>query len=326
MGGVSSAQRQQIEAEYKDEILAELQAEYNTQKLAMEADKAAVEADLVRCETNRTADQEQCAADKTAMQNQCNDEKTRMQNEFNDEKTRMQNEFNAEKEQMRQQAAECAKQLQKSFAARMHLGSDPSVFVKQLWNKGTWSIYIAKDFNKLKNHEWYKYLWSVALLFKNTNNFIVIYCSEKGTISPTSQPETYFWINEKLFQAQAEDANLTAYNLKEVVANPLLAQDYSISFWGAYKQKSGDSGYEIPALLNHETTGERHGNRNQTGWMWRWMHDTVEPGRAPADELNAFKRSGRVVGEANFSGLTPGQTLQSVDASKFYVKRPALPT
>ena len=222
-------------------------------------------------------------------------------------------------------AKTCEKNLEKLIAAHRRLRSDGSFFVRDLYDNKHWFMYIVKNWGNFRQHKWYKYLWNIAIIFKETDQVICIYCSGDTLIRPGSQNYNFFRINSGFLTALAYNNKLTAYNIKEVVTNSELAKTVEIEFWGAYKQKPADPGYPIDALLGHENTATRHGNLNQTAWMWNWMINTVQPNKATSADYDAFNRSGRIIKKITSSVSNYNAGLKTFSMNGVYSKRPALP-
>lgn len=204
-------------------------------------------------------------------------------------------------------------------------------FVKVLFDNKDWLMYIVKDFDKnWKTHKWFKYLWNIAFIFRNTSNAIILFGARNNGISPIRSPANFKSINKGFINALAIDPQLTAYNMYYITTNPLLASDYKISFWGAYRQKPGDSDeYTYSRTLSHDQTGDkRHDNRNQTAWMWNWINNTVyDPTKYPnvkasKEDIDEFAKKGRIVGNFAFKHTKPNSEPDRLEITGMYVKRP----
>ena len=200
-------------------------------------------------------------------------------------------------------------------------------FVKLLFDNKDWLMYIVNDFDKnWRTHKWFKYLWNIAFTFKNTTRVIILFGSRNNGISPIRSPANFKSINKGFIAALEVDPQLTAYNMNAVITNPLLASNYKISFWGAYRQKKGDdTSYTYIRTLGHDQTGNnRHDNLNQTAWMWNWINNSVHPNmKATQADINAFSTKGRIVGTVNVTNNNRNidkATVTKVD--NFYTKRP----
>ena len=204
-------------------------------------------------------------------------------------------------------------------------------FVKLLFDNKDWLMYIVDDFDKnWKNHKWFKYLWNIAFTFKNTSRVIIIFGARNNAISPVRSPANFKGINKCFIDALAVDSQLTANNMDTVITNPLLASKYNISFWGAYRQRKGDSGdYTYIRTLEHDQIGKtRHGNRNQTAWMWNWINTTVyDPKKYPSvkatdAEIKAFNDKGRIVGRVSVNNTNRNSSPNVTNVYGFYAQRP----
>ena len=205
-------------------------------------------------------------------------------------------------------------------------------FVKVIFDNKDWMMYIVNDFDKnWRTNKWFKYIWNVAITFKNTTRSIILFLSHNGGISPIGSPANFKAINKGFIDALAVDPQLTAYNMNTIITNPLLASKYYIRFWGAYRQKKGDdTSYTYTKTLNHDQTGDkRHDNLNQTTWMWNWMNTVVyDPKKYPnvkatEQDVKNFANKGRIVGTVNVTNNDRDVNKANVTkADGFYVKRP----
>ena len=200
-------------------------------------------------------------------------------------------------------------------------------FVKTLFNNGNWLMYVVNDFDKnWKDNKYYKYIWNIAFIFKNTTKAIIIYGARNSTASPVSSPAIFKSINKGFIDALAVDSQLTAYNMEKVITNPLLALKYKISFWGAYKQKTGDVGDGYVKVLENDQGGDkRNDSLNQTAWMWNWINTSVynpnDPKvKANANDVTAFKD--RIVGTVTADETKHNATPKQSKVDTYYNKRP----
>lgn len=205
-------------------------------------------------------------------------------------------------------------------------------FVKVLFDNKDWLMYIVKDFDKnWKTHKWFKYLWNIAFTFKNTTNTIVIFGSRNNGISPVRSPANFKSINKGFIDALAVDPQLTGYNMDNIITNPLLASTYKISFWGAHRQKPGDdaSYTYVKTLQNDQSGDKRHGNLNQTAWMWNWINTTVyDPKNYPKvkatpENITEFDKKGRIVRNFAFNNTNRNADPDELKVNgNLYAKRP----
>ena len=352
MGGGASA------AAIAEQKQAELEAEYQAKVSKMKADYAnkqtELESGLAACENNntdlsnnlnntntqlnaRTNELNSTRSQLNARTNELNNTQKKLTDMTKDRDNIKKDRDNIKKDRDNKQsqltaktnelndAKTCEKNLEKLIAAHRRLRSDGSFFVRDLYDNKHWFMYIVKNWGNFRQHKWYKYLWNIAIIFKETDQVICIYCSGDTLIRPGSQNYNFFRINSGFLTALAYNNKLTAYNIKEVVTNSELAKTVEIEFWGAYKQKPADPGYPIDALLGHENTATRHGNLNQTAWMWNWMINTVQPNKATSADYDAFNRSGRIIKKITSSVSNYNAGLKTFSMNGVYSKRPALP-
>ena len=313
MGNTDSAT---LETGMRDELENELESKYSQLYLEYAQKMTTLEGDVASCEsknTELTKDRNDKQSQLTAMTKDRDDKQSQL--------TAKTNELNTTKTN----ADDCKKNLNKLIAAHRRLRADGYYFKKLLFDNYHWSMYIVDNWDSFKQHKWYKYLWNIAIVFKNTWHVICIYCSTDTVLHPGSQQYNFKAINEGFLRAIEFDTKLTAYNIKEVITNPFLAKKVTVKFWGAYKQKPSDTGYPIDALLGHETTSSRHSNLNQTSWMWNWMQNTVAKLQSTKNDLSAFENRGRIVKTVSTTANNYNEGLKTVSMDGAYVRRPDLP-
>lgn len=156
---------------------------------------------------------------------------------------------------------------------------------KMLWeHRNYWYMYIVENFNdKWKNDNIGKYLWNIAIHFKN-NSAICIFSTQAGTLTPKDQHNNFYAMNWALVEAiKYSGTDYRSHNINKVFFNGVTAKKYTIKFWqGGHLQWETDADRSVAA--HHENGGDdRHPNMNQTGQMWKWMDLTVNKGNAEND-------------------------------------------
>ena len=98
------------------------------------------------------------------------------------------------------EACNVSKTAAASAFRNLHEGYGP--IKKMLWKNGNnWYMYIVENFNdKWKNDPVGKYLWNIAIHFKN-NSAICIFSTQAGILTPTDQYNNFYAMNWAFVEA-----------------------------------------------------------------------------------------------------------------------------